>query len=174
MKNEFSKREIYPSPSKAFGFSLESIENIKENALIVLDANVLLLPFTTNVKNVEAIKSVYQRLVQSDQIFLPAQAVREYLDNRAKKLTDINEALQKKSNQSFNYVGVHPLLGSLDEYKAVLELEVELKKSIKDYQNKIRETLGSAYQIIAFCRWLTYPQNYYSAEIIHIIIILWT
>jgi len=141
MKNEFSKRNIYPSPAESFGFSLEPIECIKDDALIILDANVLLLPFTTNVKNVEAIKAVYENLVQSDKIFLPAQAVREYLDNRAKKLTDINEALQKKSNQSFNYVGAHPLLESLGEFKAVLELENELKKSIKDYQNKIRETL---------------------------------
>ena len=143
MNNEFSKREIYPSPSKSFTFSLKSIDDIKENALIVLDANVLLLPFTTNVKNVVAIRAVYQRLVQSDQIFLPAQAVREYLDNRAKKLTDINEALQKKSTQCFNYVGEHPLLESLEEYKEVLELEAGLKKSIKTYQNKIRETLSA-------------------------------
>lgn len=141
MTNEFSKREIYPSPIQSFGFSLESIESIKDSALIILDANVLLLPFTTNVKNVEAIKVVYQHLVQSDQIFLPAQSVREYLDNRSTKLADINEALQKKSNQSFNFVGCHPLLESLEEYKAVLELEAGLKESIKGYQNKIRETL---------------------------------
>ena len=95
MKNEFGKRNIYPSPAESFGFSLEPIEGIKDNALIILDANVLLLPFTTNVKNVEAIKAVYEQLVQSDKIFLPAQAVREYLDNRAKKITDINEVLQK-------------------------------------------------------------------------------
>jgi len=143
MKNEFSKRNIYSSPADAFRFSLEPIESIKGDALIVLDANVLLLPFTTNVKNVEAIKTVYGQLVQNDKIFLPAQAVREYLDNRAKKLTDINEALQKKSNQSFNYVGAHPLLESLDEFKAVLELETELKNAIKEYQGKIRETLAA-------------------------------
>lgn len=141
MNSEFNKRQIYPSPIESFAFSLEPIENIKENALIILDANVLLLPFTTNVKNVEAIKLVYQNLVQRDQIFLPAQAVREYLDNRATKLTDIYETLQKKSNQSFNYIGVHPLLESIEEYKGVLEQEKVLKEAIKDYQKKVRETL---------------------------------
>lgn len=146
MKNEFSKRNIYPSPAESFGFSLEPIEDIKNDALIVLDANVLLLPFTTNVKNVEAIKAVYGQLVENDKIFLPAQAVREYLDNRAKKLSEMNEALQKKSNQSFNYVGAYPLLESLDEFQAVLELESELKKAIKDYQNKIRETLTAVHK----------------------------
>ncbi|OEE43052.1 PIN domain-containing protein [Vibrio anguillarum] len=143
MTNEFSKKEIYPSPSKAFSFFLEPIDRIKEEALIVLDANVLLLPFTTDVKNVEAIKSLYEKLVESDQIYLPAQAVREYLDNRANKLANINEALQKKSNQSFNYVGAHPLLSSLEQYQALIELEAPLKEAIKQYQNKIRETLSA-------------------------------
>ncbi|PSV18238.1 HNH endonuclease [Photobacterium kishitanii] len=141
MGNEFNKKEIYPSPSKSFSFNLEPISDIKDEALIILDANVLLLPFTTDVKNVEAIKELYQALVANDQIFLPAQAVREYLDNRAKKLADINESLQKKSNQSFGFVGAHPLLGSLEQYQEVLALEAGLKDAIKAYQKQIRETL---------------------------------
>ncbi|MEZ8858180.1 PIN domain-containing protein [Vibrio atlanticus] len=141
MTKEFSKRGIYPSPEKAFGFFLKPIIEIKDECIFVLDANVLLLPFTTDVKNLEAIKSVYKNLADNDKLFLPAQAVREYLDNRAKKLSDINEALSKKSNQSFNYVGAHPLLSGLEKYKEVIEQENVLKNAIKDYQVKIRETL---------------------------------
>jgi hypothetical protein len=143
MTKEFSKKDTYPSPDKAFAFSLQSISEIKNDCLFVLDANVLLLPFTTDVKNLEAIKRVYKDLAENDKLFLPAQAVREYLDNRAKKLADINEALSKKSNQSFNYVGAHPLLGDLDTYKKVLEQETVLKAAIKSYQDKIRETLDA-------------------------------
>ena len=143
MSKEFSKKEVYPSPKHSFSFVLEAISDIKDEALVVLDANVLLLPFTTNIKNVQAIKELYSRLSQSDQLFLPAQAVREYLDNRAVKISDINEALQKKSNQSFNYVGIHPLLESLDEYKEMIALEEALKSAIKNYQAKIRDTLSA-------------------------------
>ena len=141
MTKEFSKKDTYPSPDKAFGFFLKPIPEIKNECIFVLDANVLLLPFTTDVKNLDAIKAVYKILSDNDKLFLPAQAVREYLDNRAKKLADINEALSKKSNQSFNYVGAHPLLGGLDKYQEVLEQEAILKAAIKDYQVKIRETL---------------------------------
>ncbi|MGI2855325.1 PIN domain-containing protein [Shewanella algae] len=141
MTTEFSKKEVYPSPEKAFSFFLSPIEEIKKDCIFLLDANVLLLPFTTDVKNLEAIKSIYKKLVEADRLFLPAQAVREYLDNRAKKLSDINEALYKKSNQSFQYVGEHPLLNDLDKYKEVIEQEGILKEAIKKYQNKIRETL---------------------------------
>ncbi|HBQ3319574.1 PIN-like domain-containing protein [Klebsiella pneumoniae] len=143
MSKEFSKKEIYPSPKDSFSFVLEPISEMKDEALVVLDANVLLLPFTTNIRNVKAIKELYTRLSKSNQLFLPAQAVREYLDNRAIKIADINEALQKKSNQNFNYVGIHPLLEGLAEYKEVIELEESLKSLIKNYQAKIRDTLSA-------------------------------
>ncbi|MCU6266568.1 DUF4935 domain-containing protein [Serratia ureilytica] len=143
MSKEFSKKHIYPSPKDSFCFVLETISDIKHEALVVLDANVLLLPFTTNIKNVQAIKGLYTRLSTSDQLFLPAQAVREYLDNRAVKIADINEALQKKSSQTFNCVGIHPLLESLEEYKELIELEGPLKTAIKNYQTKIRDTLSA-------------------------------
>jgi len=143
MSKEFNKKEIYPSPKDSFSFVLEPISEMKDEALVVLDANVLLLPFTTNIRNVKAIKELYTRLSKSNQLFLPAQAVREYLDNRAIKIADINEALQKKSNQNFNYVGIHPLLESLDEYKEVIALEEPLKSAIKNYQAKIRDTISA-------------------------------
>ncbi|WP_413499903.1 PIN domain-containing protein [Buttiauxella gaviniae] len=143
MSKEFNKKEIYPSPKDSFSFVLEPISEMKDEALVVLDANVLLLPFTTNIKNVQAIKELYTRLSKSDQLFLPAQAVREYLDNRSTKIADINESLQKKSNQNFNYVGIHPLLESLVEYKEVIALEEPLKIAIKNYQAKIRDTLSA-------------------------------
>ncbi|WP_318449666.1 PIN domain-containing protein [Photobacterium leiognathi] len=143
MSKEFNKKTIYPSPEKAFGFCLKPISEIKNDCLFVLDANVLLLPFTTDVKNLDAIRVVYQTLVEQDRLFLPSQAVREYLDNRAKKLSDINEALSKKATQNFNYVGSHPLLGGVEEYNALIEQEVILKEAIKTYQRKIRETLDA-------------------------------
>ncbi|AOE98865.1 hypothetical protein ATE40_006170 [Serratia surfactantfaciens] len=143
MSKEFSKKDIYPSPKDSFCFVLETISDIKNEALVVLDANVLLLPFTTNIKNVQAIKRLYTKLSTSDQLFLPAQAVREYLDNRAVKIADINEALQKKSSQTFNCVGIHPLLESLEEYKELIALEEPLKIAIKNYQTKIRNTLSA-------------------------------
>lgn len=141
MSKEFSKKEIYPSHKESFSFVLEAVSDIKDEALIVLDANVLLLPFTSNVKSVQAIKKLYSRLALSDQLFLPAQAVREYLDNRAIKISDINAALQTKSTQDLTYVGSHPLLESLEEYKELIELEKTLKAATQNYRIKIRDTI---------------------------------
>ena len=138
---QFNKREIFPNPSDTFFFKLEPIEAIKDECIFVLDANVLLLPYTTGVKSLNAIKSVYKPLSETDRMFLPAQAVREFLDNRAIKIADMHETLSKKMNQSFQYVGSHPLLGELDEYKALEEQENNVRDAIKAYQDEIKKTL---------------------------------
>lgn len=141
MSQESNKKEKYPSPSRAFSFSLEPINNIKDEALIILDANVLLLPFTADSDSINAIKNLYSKLVESDQIFLPAHAVREYLDNRATKISDIYTTLSKKSNDSFSLLKKQPLLEGIDKYEEVSVLGEQVKKLIKDYQDKIREVV---------------------------------
>ena len=138
---QFNKRDIFPNPSDTFFFKLEPIEAIKDECIFVLDANVLLLPFTSGVKSLNGIKKVYKSLSDTDRVFLPAQAVREFLDNRAQKIADMNEALSKKMNQSYQYVGTHPLLGELEEYQALEEQENNVRKAIQDHQNEIKKTL---------------------------------
>jgi hypothetical protein len=138
---QFNKRDIFPNPSDTFFFKLEPIEDIKGECIFVLDANVLLQPFTSGMKSLNGIKDVYKSLSDTDRIFLPAQAVREFLDNRAQKIADMNEALSKKMNQSYQYVGTHPLLGELEEYQALEEQENIVRDAIKAYQGEIKKTL---------------------------------
>ncbi|MBP59434.1 MULTISPECIES: PIN domain-containing protein [Idiomarina] len=138
----FRKRSVFINPSDAFTFKLQSIEDIKNECLFVVDTNILLLPFTTGVKSLTAIKSVYENLVANDRLFLPAQVVREFLDNRAQKLSEMKESLQKKLNQSYQYVGAHPLLSELPEFKALEEQEVNLKEQISKYNEEIKKTIG--------------------------------
>ncbi|QLE09612.1 DUF4935 domain-containing protein [Pseudoalteromonas shioyasakiensis] len=138
---QFNKRKIFPNPSDTFFFKLEPLESIKDECIFVLDANVLLLPYTTGVKSLNAIKEVYKSLSHADRVFLPAQTVREFLDNRAIKIADMNETLSKKMNQSFQYVGSHPLLGELEEYKSLEEQEKNVREAIKAYQGEIKKTL---------------------------------
>ncbi|WP_286295464.1 PIN-like domain-containing protein [Vibrio apostichopi] len=138
---QFNKREIFPNPSDTFFFKLEPLEEIKDECIFVLDANVLLLPYTTGVKSLNAIKGVYKSLSEADRMFLPAQATREFLDNRATKIADMNYGLSQKMTQSFQYVGSHPLLSELDEYKALEEQEKKVRDAIKSYQGEIKKTL---------------------------------
>ncbi|TMO24570.1 HNH endonuclease [Pseudoalteromonas sp. S4492] len=139
----FNKREIYTSPKEAFKFSLKSVDDLKTDCLFVLDANVLLLPFTTDGKSVEEIKRIYTTLVNEDRLYIPSQAAREYLDNRSTKLTDLYKLISDKSSQNFKYVCPHPLLSGMDEYAELEQLEDNLKEALKSYRNKLQQTLMS-------------------------------
>lgn len=142
MDQKFTKNRVFPKPQETFCFQLVSIDNIKNDCLFVIDANVLLTPFTTGIKSLEAIRKVYNQLKMEDRIYVPAQAAREFLDNRATKLGDIHEALSKKMNQNFNYVGSHPLLAELTEHKSLEEKEKQLKDAIKAYRDEIGKVLA--------------------------------
>ena len=139
---KFKKRAVFTNPTDAFTFKLHSIEDIKNECLFVVDTNILLLPFATGVKSLTAIKTVYESLVADNRLFLPAQVVREFLDNRSQKLSDMNESLQKKLNQTYQYVGIHPLLSELTEFKALENEEEKLKVQIRKYNQEIKKTIS--------------------------------
>ncbi|AEA67498.1 Hypothetical protein PSEBR_a1311 [Pseudomonas brassicacearum subsp. brassicacearum NFM421] len=142
MSLKFNKSAKYPIPSDTFGFKLETISNVKDTCLFVLDANVLLLPYGADASSLKAIRSVYEILSEQNRVFIPAQAAREFFDNRSKKLADIHELLSKKMSQNFQFITSHPFLNEISEFKAVIEKETKLKELIKGYRKEINNTLG--------------------------------
>ena len=143
MSSIFNKRKIYPSPKEAFSFSLRSIPDVQGECIFVLDANVLLLPFTTDGKSLDEIKKIYTILVDENRLFLPAQAVREYLDNRSTKLTDLHKLISDKSSHNFPYICPHPLLSGMEEYAELERLEGAIKELVTEYKKQLKVTLKS-------------------------------
>ena len=141
--NFFTLKDIYPDSSNALFFELKKIDEIKNDALILLDTNILLLPYKTDSENLNAIKDVYNQLISRDQLYVPAHSIREFLKNRPNKLSEIVEALNKKSSTSFQYVDSYPVLTNLEEYSQLTELGNELKVQIKAYQQKIRAIINT-------------------------------
>ncbi|SUU24462.1 PIN domain-containing protein [Acinetobacter haemolyticus] len=141
--NFFTLKDIYPESSTALFFELKKIDEIKNDALILLDTNILLLPYKTNSESLNAIRQVYSQLISTDQLYVPAHTIREFLKNRPDKLSEIVEALNKKSSSSFQYVDNYPVLTNLEEYSELAALGVELKARIKEYQDKIRSIMST-------------------------------
>lgn len=136
--NFYTLKDIYPQSNDALLFELKKIEQIKENALIILDTNVLLLPYKTNSESLIAIKELYNQLITDNKLYVPSHVIREFLKNRPDKISEIYEALNKKSTASFQYVDNYPVLTNLEEYSQLIELGKQLRLHIKEYQNKIR------------------------------------
>lgn len=141
--NFYTLKDIYPQSRDAFFFEFKKIDEIKNEALIVLDTNILLLPYKTNSESFNAIKQVYSQLISTNQLYIPSHAIREFLKNRPNKLSEIVEALNKKSSTSFQYVENYPVLTNLDEYEQLIGLGSALKVQIKEYQDKIRSIIST-------------------------------
>jgi hypothetical protein len=146
----FHHTEAYPDAGSVFGMTLAPLEEVKNRAIIVLDTNVLLVPYTVNSKSLEAIRSTYQQLRREDRLFIPAQVAREFAAHRATKLGEMFSALNRVLNSvRAPEIGEYPLLGRLDEYQQLGELERELKAKLQAYH----KALGTVIDKVRAWRW---------------------
>src|ERR1700704_347968 len=84
----------FPEASQVFApFSIPPITS--ENILIVLDTNVLLLPYQTTQDDLQAIGAIYKQLAEQNRLFIPARAAREFAKHRDRKLADMVRTLNE-------------------------------------------------------------------------------
>lgn len=140
-KGIFIKFEKYPNPADTFAFKLKNKKEAFKSCLFILDANVLILPYTANTESLNEIKKVYKHLTSEQRLFIPAQAAREYLDNRATKLSDAQELIHKKQNQNYQALNKHPLLEEPPEFKEAIKIEKQISDLLKLYRNQLTKVI---------------------------------
>jgi rRNA-processing protein FCF1 len=122
---------------------LKSLFEIKDDCYLVLDTNVLLLPYTINSKSLKEIKDTYLQLVNANRLFIPGQVAREFANNRAKKIAEIHQQLSKKRNaQGLNKLESYPLLDSVGNFQEAQEIFAKIEELTKDYRKRIGEVLN--------------------------------
>lgn len=139
-KNEhaiFALEEAFPDAEGIFAASFKKLNDSYENALIVLDTNVLLLPYSMRNEGVEQLKGLYKQLIENDRLFIPKRVAREFARNRNKKLAEIyNSVLQRKSGKLKNNLN-YPILESLVEKEELDAAFASLEKVEKTYYKAI-------------------------------------
>lgn len=163
---------VYPDAGATLAFAQAPIATIKDDCVVVLDANVLLLPYRLGATSLEELRKVFDSLAQGDRIFAPAQAVREFLKHRADKIRDIVRELSKQASQ-INIVADRKIgfLQNDADYLKLVELseQVKLSKSetlrtIEAIGAKLRTGVGSdpvslAYREIFAGRVIDLPED---------------
>jgi len=132
----------FPQASTLFNIRLPSVENIKNNAIVVLDTNALLVPYNTGKDSLLQIGNTYRSLVAEGHLRIPGQVAREFAKNRANKITEIHQQFSRKvSGLNPLQKGRYPLLDSLKEYKEVLEFEENIDDLYKQYKEAVQKVL---------------------------------
>lgn len=137
----FFKNEIYPDPENIFENCQKKLENIEEDFVVVLDTNVLLMPYKIERTSLEEIKNVFKMLSQNERLFIPGQVAREFADERPEKLKNIYKELNEKISKisDLGEKKEYPFLENLEDYQSMLDLEEEINELIKEYRKKVNK-----------------------------------
>ncbi|MBE9479127.1 MAG: DUF4935 domain-containing protein [Chloroflexi bacterium] len=137
----FIANKIYPEAELIFTADLKSLAQIKDEALVVLDTNALLVPYSIGKESLDQIQQTYEGLVSSQRLVIPGQVAREFAKNRASKIGELFQQLNRKRDIPGLQKGKYPLLESLEEYQQVLRLEKTIDKHLKGYKEAIDTVL---------------------------------
>ena len=135
----FSLEDTFPVADDLFANDFRSLNESYENALFVLDTNVLLLPFNLGKKTIEEIEKVYKNLLSDSKLYIPERAAREYSKNRSTKLSEIHtNVLRLKAGKKYPDIK-YPIIENLPEKKALNKSLEDLRKQEKDFAEKVTE-----------------------------------
>jgi hypothetical protein len=137
----FITNTIYPDAISIFNATYKPIDEIKNDCMVVLDTNALLVPYTITPESLEQIHATYKKLIKAKRLVIPGQVAREFAKNRANKLTELYQQLFQKQNVTNLQKGKYPLLQSFDEYKKMLELEEEIDRKLNEYKEWVKKVL---------------------------------
>src|ERR1700738_3959615 len=90
--------QTYPEPSAIFNFAPVELATALKEGVVVVDTNVLVVPYITGKASLDQIKRTYKQLVDENRLRIPAQVAREFAEQRAEKLKQLFHQLSQKRN----------------------------------------------------------------------------
>jgi rRNA-processing protein FCF1 len=134
------RQRLFPDAVEIFAFAPASLAQALENGIVVVDTNVLLVPYTTGPASLEQIRRTYETLVTEKRLRIPGQVAREFADNRAEKLKTLYQQLSRKREINLTRYE-YPLLEGLAEYAEVLQRETAIVSALAEYRKAIGKLL---------------------------------
>lgn len=141
----FMIEEILPNATTAFEDEPTSIDKAIEEADVVLDTNVLLIPYGAGQSSLTQIIKVYKKIKDQNRLHIPAQVAREFVKNRPIKLAQLYQGISDKvSELSIIEKLSYPILESVNDFNQLNEVInqlVELKSKIKNSAKLVRQEI---------------------------------
>jgi hypothetical protein len=139
----FIANSTFPDAESLFEIYIKPLEVIKNTALIVLDTNALLVPYSTGKDSLTQIKETYKKLANTKQLLVPGQVAREFVTNRTDQILTLFQQLNRKQSSTPTLQkGKYPLLESLSDYQETIRIEKEIDKLLQDYRKAISNVLA--------------------------------
>ncbi|WP_215750694.1 MULTISPECIES: PIN domain-containing protein [unclassified Gluconobacter] len=130
--------EIFPDACEIFSTEYLTLDAIKDDCLVALDANVLLLPYKLGEFTLSDVIDIYRPLCENKRLVIPAQSAREFAKHRAKKVSELVQYLRTQSSLEVSILGKK--VGALNDYPGYAKIKSEadhLSKEFKKLQDKL-------------------------------------
>lgn len=138
----FISNRVFPDAKAVFSRKTKPVGDVKDDALIVLDTNALLVPYTVGKEGLDKIRDTYAAIKDQNRLYVPGQVAREFAKNRSKKLSELSQQFNQKMNDaSPPKKGNYPLLESFGEYQGLVELENQVDELLKTYRKSVKTVL---------------------------------
>lgn len=132
-------------------FNVNTLEDASsDDAIITVDTNVLLLPYTIRKDDLSALAKFYQGLRSAGRLYLPDRVAREFIVHRDKKLTELLQTINDvRSRINIGETRLSPIMEGMDGVealsaasKALLEAKKEYTKALEVVEDNIKAWRG--------------------------------
>ncbi len=142
VEEAFFAHAVFPEPEAAFSYIPPPVSSVLKDCDVVLDTNVLLLPYESGASSLKQIKIVYQKLRKENRLFVPAQVAREFARHRPRHIADLYKAISDCSSRVVVPVKLaYPLLEGIDEYNELTTAVSKLEEAKKVYLKAVAKLL---------------------------------
>ena len=139
----FITYSVFPDARSVFALRLKPLEEAKESAIVVLDTNALLVPYSIGKESLDQIGATYRYLVETERLIVPGQVAREFAKNRAQKIGEIFQQLsRKRSSVPTLQKGKYPLLEGSGVYQEAITLEKKIDELLRTYRDVLGKVLN--------------------------------
>lgn len=141
----FLIEDILPDTSGFFEDEPLGLEVAIEDADIVLDTNVLLIPYGAGASSLSKVVEIYAEIKSRNRLFVPAQVAREFVKNRPNKLAQLYQGISDRISKLTIPEGLsYPILESVEAFQKLNSLISEIegkKRELKESAKEVRGTI---------------------------------
>ncbi|WP_426332672.1 PIN domain-containing protein [Paenibacillus silvae] len=134
--------------SKNF-FKPKSLADIIRTADVVIDTNILLSAYQWKNVEFDRVLKTLTLISEEGKLKIPSQVIKEFFDQRSKRLKEIVESLEAlrktiNNNNTQDLIKIVPMLNLLSSNESYIHAEIEFRKTQKEFRKKVDDLIISS------------------------------
>jgi hypothetical protein len=136
-------RKKFPDVRRTLELQIPPIKDVVKEAVVVLDANVLRMPFNLEQRSITEIARIYRNLCNEDRLWASSHTIREFVNGRVDDVKKLHQKVEKTKTELKGISNLQiPLLQDHEEltgYNSTIDSMADQLEKAKKYLSKLLE-----------------------------------